>query len=97
MNVPQFFYAEFERLLWHIAEDTENHFFCRPITIIVIKRILTTDYSFRADDIEYLMDMTNYQIRLQKYTGKKSRFPISRHLDQFCQDELYINTALSRP
>lgn len=94
MNVPQFLFAEYERLLHRIADDSEGRFSCRPETISTIRCILNTDYPYREDDIEYLMDMTNYQMRLNGYTGKKSRYPISRPLDQFCSDELYIDSFL---
>lgn len=38
------------------------------------------------------MDITNYYIRKSGYSGRKSRFPISKYLDLICQDEFYINS-----
>lgn len=91
MKIPQFLYAEYERLLYRIAGSTESFSSCRPETITTIQHILYTDYPFREDDIEYLMDMTNYYMRLKEYTGRKNRFPVGRYLDQFCDNELYID------
>lgn len=58
----------------------------------MLRQILYTEYPYQEDGIEYLMDMTNYYIRKSGYSGRKSRFPISKYLDLICQDEFYINS-----
>lgn len=91
MSAPQFLYAEYLRLLERIILDKSGHYHCRPETICTLRQILYTEYPYREDDLEYLMDMTNYHIRKSGYSGKKSRFPISRYLDLICRDEFYID------
>ncbi len=96
MNIPQFQAAEFERLLKRVAGGKDSFYHCSAATVAVIKDILCTDYPEREDDIEFLMDMVNYQMRSAGYTGRKARFPISRHLDQFCSEPLYISAYRKR-
>lgn len=93
MNIPQFHTAEFERLLERAADGRDSFYHCSAETVAVIKDILYTDYPEREDDIEFLMDMVNYQLRKSGYQGRKPRFPVSRHLDQFCAEPLYINNV----
>lgn len=81
MNTPQFHIAEFERRLKRVAGGHDDFYHCSPATINIIKAILDTAYPEKEDDIEFLMDMVNYQMRLSVYKGPKPRFPISRHLD----------------
>lgn len=90
-KVPQFHMAEFRRLLERVAGETDSFYHCSPETVSLIGRILSTRYRGRTDDIEYLMDMVNYQMRLTSYLGPKTRYPVSRHLDRLCKDPLYIN------
>lgn len=96
MNAPQFHTAEFERLLIRIADGNNSFYHCSAATVTTIKEILCTDYPEKEDDIEYLMDMSNYQMRKTGYKGSKTRFPISRHLDRFCAEPLYINAYQKR-
>lgn len=91
MTIPQFQTAEFERLLKRVAGRQDSFYHCSVTTVSIIKDILYTDYPEREDDIEFLMDMINYQMRKSGYIGRKARFPVSRHLDLFCAEPLYIN------
>lgn len=91
MVVPQFLYAEYLRLLERIILNRSGFYHCKPETLCVLRQILYTEYPYQEDDIEYLMDMTNYHMRKSEYSGRKSRFPISKYLDTICQDELYIS------
>lgn len=91
-KVPQFKLEEFKRLLERIANGTDDFYHCSPSTVTLINRILTTQYSGKTDDLEYLVDMINCQMRMSGYTGPKSRYPISRPLDRLCQDPLYLNS-----
>ena len=92
MKNPQFHMAEFERLLTRIVSGNESFYHCSAATIATLKEILHTDYPEREDDIEFLMDMVNYHMRQSGYSSAKSRFPISRHLDQLCAEPLYLST-----
>ena len=92
MNTPQFHFAEFERLLKRAICGHDSFYHCSAVTVATIKDILYTDYPEQEDDIEFLMDMVNYHLRQTGYKGSKPRFPVSRHLDQFCAEPLYINT-----
>lgn len=96
MKIPQFHIAEFERLLKRISGGCDDFYHCSDTTVSVIKEILHTDYPEREEDIEFLMDMVNYQMRKSGYRGNKTRFPISRHLDQFCAEPLYISGIKKR-
>ena len=96
MSIPQFHIAEFERLLERVIGGRDNFFHCSAATVATIKEIMYTDYPEKEDDIEFLMDMVNYQMRQSGYKGPKPRFPISRHLDQFCSEPLYINSYKKR-
>lgn len=96
MNIPQFHTAEFERLLERVISGQDNFYHCSAATVSIIKDILYTDYPEREDDLEFLMDMVNYQMRSSGYTGRKPRFPVSRHLDRLCAEPLYINTYRKR-
>lgn len=89
MKIPQFYPEEFIRLL-HRAVGNDPFLHCRPETKEIINLILLTDYQEREDDIEYLMDMINYEIRKKGYDGPKRRFPATKHLDRLCADPLYI-------
>lgn len=91
MATPQFLYAEYLRLLERVILNKSGFYHCRPETICTLHQILYTDYPYREDDLEYLMDMTNYYIRKSGYSGRKSRFPISKYLDMICRDEFYID------
>lgn len=91
MAAPQFLYAEYLRLLERVILNKSGFYHCRLETICILRQILYTEYPYQEDDIEYLMDMTNYHMRTSGYSGRKSRFPISKYLDLICQDELYIN------
>lgn len=92
MKVPQFHLEEFIRLLER-ASCGDEFIHCRPETTRIIRQILQTDYPEREDDIEYLMDMINYEMRKKDYRGPKRRFPVTRHLDRLCADPLYINSG----
>ena len=92
MAAPQFLYAEYLRLLERVILNKSGFYHCKPKTLCMLHQILYTEYPYQEDDIEYLMDMTNYYIRKSGYSGRKSRFPISKYLDIICQDEFYINS-----
>ena len=92
MAAPQFLYTEYLRLLERIILNKSGFYHCKPETLYMLRQILYTEYPYQEDDIEYLMDMTNYFIRKSGYSGRKSRFPISKYLDLICQDEFYINS-----
>lgn len=94
MNVPQFHLEEFTRLL-HRAAGADDFLHCRPETKVIIRQILWTDYPEQEDDIEYLMDMINYEMRKKSYHGPKRRFPATKHLDRLCSGPLYITSWLS--
>ena len=96
MAAPKFQYAEYLRLLERVILNKSGFYHCRPETICTLRQILYTDYPYQEDDLEYLMDMTNYYIRKSGYSGRKSRFPISKYLDLICRDEFYID-AYSKP
>lgn len=90
MKTPQFFYEEFIRLLKRAA--CGNDFLhCLPRTREVLDRILSTDYPEQEDDVEFLMDMVNCEMRRRNYSGRKRRFPAARILDQLCREPLYIS------
>ncbi len=91
MAAPQFLYAEYIRLLERVILNKSGFYHCSPETICILRHILYTEYPYQEDDIEYLMDMTNYYIRKSGYSGRKSRFPISKYLDLICKDEFYID------
>lgn len=91
MAAPQFLYAEYLRLLERVILNKSGYYHCKPETICTLRQILYTDYPYQEDDLEYLMDMTNYYIRKSGYSGRKSRFPISKYLDLICRDEFYID------
>lgn len=96
MAAPQFLYAEYKRLLERVILNKSGFYHCQPETLCTLRRILYTEYPYQEDDLEYLMDMTNYYIRNSGYSGRKSRFPISKCLDLICRDEFYIN-AFAEP
>lgn len=91
MKTPQFFYEEFTRLLERAASG-DDFLHCNPHTKAVIRQILSTDYLEQEDDIEFLMDMVNHEMRKRNYTGQKRRFPATKLLDQLCSEPLYIST-----
>lgn len=91
MAAPKFLYAEYLRLLERVILNKSGFYHCRPETICVLRQILYTDYPYQEDDLEYLMDMTNYYMRKSGYSGRKSRFPISKYLDLICRDDFYID------
>lgn len=92
MAAPQFLYAEYLRLLERVILNKSEFYHCKPETLCILRQILYTEYPYQEDDIEYLMDMTNYYIRKSGYTGRKSRFPISKYLDAISKDEFYISS-----
>ena len=92
MAAPQFLYAEYLRLLERVILNKSGFYHCKPETLCVLRQILYTEYPYQEDDIEYLMDMTNYYIRKSGYIGGKSRFPISKYLDAISKDEFYISS-----
>lgn len=89
MKIPQFHFEEFVRLLQR-ASGNDAFLHCKPETKERIKQILLTDYPEQEDDIEYLMDMINYEMRKKGYYGPKRRFPATKYLDRLCSDPLYI-------
>lgn len=89
MKVPQFHYEEFARLLERAA-GTDEFLHCSAHTKAVLRRLLSTDYPEQEDDIEFLMDMVNYEMRRRNYTGQKRRFPVTKILDRLCNEPLYI-------
>lgn len=91
MRVPQFKLEEFTRLLQRAAGN-DSFLHCRPETKAILQRILSTDYPEQADDIEFLMDMINYEMRKKKYSGQKRHFPATKYLDQLCAEPLYITS-----
>lgn len=95
MAAPQFLYAEYVRLLERVILNKSGFYHCKPETLCILRQILYTKYPYQEDDIEYLMDMTNYYIRKSGYSGRKSRFPISKYLDMICQDEFYISAFVT--
>lgn len=90
MKIPQFHTAEFIKLLERVISGKNSFYHCSSSTISTLKAILHTNYPEREDDIEFLMDMINYQMRQEGYSGPKLRFPVSKHLDRFCKEPLYI-------
>ena len=91
MKVPQFHFEEFTRLLERAA-SADGFLHCSPHAQTVIRLILSTDYLEQEDDIEFLIDMVNYEMCKRNYTGQKRRFPATRILDQLCDELLYIST-----
>ena len=89
MKIPQFHLEEFTRLL-HRASGNDAFLHCAPETKEIIRQLLTTDYPEQEDDIEYLMDMINYEMRKRGYSGPKRRFPATKYLDLLCKEPLYI-------
>lgn len=89
MKVPQFHFEEFTRLL-EGAAGTDEFLHCNAHTKAVLRRLLSTDYPEQEDDIEFLMDMVNYEMRRRNYTGQKRRFPVTKILDRLCNEPLYI-------
>lgn len=93
--IKQFTYKEFYRLLVRVAHNDGTAYHCTPETIQTIRNILNTDYPYQEDDIEYILDVTNYHLRCLQYNGVKQRFPISKYLDLICKDEFYISEFLN--
>lgn len=91
MRTPQFKLEEFTRLLQRAA-DNDSFLHCNPETKAVLQQILSTDYPEQEDDIEFLMDMINYEMRKREYSGQKRRFPATKYLDRLCAEPLYINS-----
>ena len=82
MAAPQFLYAEYLRLLERVILNKSGFYHCKPETLCVLRQILYTEYPYQEDDIEYLMDMTNYYILVT----------ISKYLDAISKDEFYISS-----
>lgn len=91
----QFTYKQFERLLVRVADDNDTFYHCIPKTVQIIRDILTIDYPYQQDDIEYIADMVNFHLRSLQYCGDKWRFPISKYLDEICQGELYLSEFIN--
>lgn len=85
-----FKYNEFYRLLKKIIQDESGLYHCKTNTITLLEKILLSDYDYQKDDIEYIMDMTNYYMNHSGYSGKKSRFPVCKYLDLICRSEFYV-------
>lgn len=85
-----FKFNEFYRLLEKIILNESGYYHCKADTIALLEKIILTDYDYKKDDIEYIMDMTNYYMNKSGYSGKKSRFPVCKYLDLICQGEFYI-------
>ena len=59
----------------------------------MIEKILHTYYPYREDDIEYLLDMVNYQMRMTNYDSKKKYYKLGRALDHIILDsEFYLDS-----
>lgn len=91
----QFTYKEFWRILTRVTHNDDTYH-CNSDTIQLLRNILDTDYPYQEDDIEYLLDVTNYHLRRLQYKGVKQRFPISSYLDLICKDDFYITEFLDR-
>lgn len=85
-----FKYNEFVRLLERILLNKSGFYHLKDDTIAMLDQILHSCYEYQRDDIEYIMDMVNYYMNHTGYSGKKSRFPISKYLDIICQGDFYI-------
>ena len=89
MKTPQFHLEEFTRFLQRVIHGESLH--CNSYTKLILDKILSSDYPEKTEDIEYLMDMVNYEMRKKHYTGHKQRFPATRLLDQLCCEPLYLS------
>lgn len=93
MKVPQFHLEEFTRLLQRTI-DGDDFLHCNSHTKVILEKILSSDYPEQEDDIEFLMDMVNYEMRKRDYTGRKRRFPVTKLLDQLCCEPFYISVLI---
>lgn len=89
-------YADFYRLLQKIIADTTGTYHCAPLTLRFLKLILITEYPYKEEDIEYIMDMINFYMRKKNYTGPKKMFPISKYLDKICRQDFYIDQYVNK-
>ncbi len=90
MKVPQFHLEEFMRFLQKVVNGESLH--CSLHTKLILHKILCSNYPEKTEDIEFLMDMVNYEMRKKHYTGHKQRFPATRLLDQLCYEPLYLSS-----
>ena len=95
LDVKQFQYQEFYNALSKILCGEESRFYCKPATRKLICKIMNTDYPYKDDDIEYLLDMVNYELRLVHYDSKKKYFKLGKTLDKIVLDsEFYIDAYI---
>lgn len=91
-TIAQYKNKEFRRLLARVAEEREHSFHCEKYTYDTIATLLTTEYNGKDDDIDFLMDIVNFNLKKRCCTDKR-RFPISRCLDMACHNRLYLHEA----
>ena len=90
--MKQFQYLEFMNALQKLLTCTENRFQCRYSTKKMVERILSTEYPYKEDDIEYLLDMVNYEMRLTDYDSKKKYYKLGKVLDKIIpESEFYVD------
>ena len=90
--MKQFQYLEFMSALQKLLESNENRFQCRYSTKMTVDRILRTEYPYKEDDIEYLLDMVNYEMRLTDYDSKKKYYKLGKVLDKIVpESEFYVD------
>ena len=90
--MKQFQYLEFMSALQKLLESTENRFQCRYSTKKTVPKILYTDYPYQEDDVEYLLDMVNYEMRLTDYDSKKKYYKLGKVLDKIIpESEFYVD------
>lgn len=96
-SMKQFQYLEFLNALHKLLEGNENRFLCRYSTKTMVAKILSTDYPYQEDDIEYLLDMVNYHMRLLNYESKKQYFKLGKALDKIIpESEFYLDSCSSQ-
>ncbi len=92
ITIAQYKNKEFRRLLSRVASERNLSFHCKKSTYDTISTLLSSNYPGKDDDIDFLMDVVNISLKKKRCTDKH-RFPISRCLDQACQNCLYLHEA----
>lgn len=87
--MEQFQFQEFYNALCKLVSGSEHRLRCRQETKLLIHLILTLQYPYQSDDLEYLMDMVNYELRLTHYNGKKSRYYLGKALDRIVSNSVF--------
>lgn len=94
-TIAQYKNKEFRRLLLRVVKERDFSFHCKKSTYDTINMLLTTEYNGKNDDIDYLMDVVNAGLKKKGCTDKR-RFPISKCLDQACQNSLYLHETINQ-